>query len=62
MQVFSAWPPGVLCPGLDVPCAVDVYAALRNIDVYTELTAERGWSPDRVERWWCGALTRELLN
>ncbi|MFF5985118.1 TetR/AcrR family transcriptional regulator [Streptomyces olindensis] len=62
VQVFSAWPPGVLRPGLDVPSAVDVYAALCNIDVYNELTAERGWSPDRVERWWCGALTRELLN
>ncbi|MDQ1022041.1 TetR/AcrR family transcriptional regulator [Streptomyces afghaniensis] len=62
VQVFSSWPAGVLRSGLDVPSAVDVYAALCNIDVYTVLTGERGWSPDRVERWWCGALARELLN
>ncbi|MGW0611425.1 TetR/AcrR family transcriptional regulator [Streptomyces sp. NPDC002788] len=62
VQVISSWPPGVLRPGLDVPSAVDVYAALCNIDVYTVLTGERGWSPDRVEEWWCGALVRELLS
>ncbi|ADI04096.1 transcriptional regulator, TetR family protein [Streptomyces bingchenggensis BCW-1] len=42
--------------------AVDVYAALCNIDVYTVLTGERGWSPDRVERWWGEAPARELLG
>lgn len=40
--------------------AVDIYAALCNIDVYRVLTEERGWSPDRVERWlhqtWCQLL------
>ncbi|WP_244299385.1 hypothetical protein [Streptomyces viridochromogenes] len=62
VQVFSSWPPGVLRSGLDVPSAVDVYAALCNIDVYAVLTGERGWSPDQAERWWCGALARELLG
>ncbi|NYI07212.1 TetR/AcrR family transcriptional regulator [Allostreptomyces psammosilenae] len=62
IQVFSSWPPGVLRAGLDVRSAVDVYAAVCNIDVYTVLTVERGWSPDRVERWWSEALARELLN
>jgi AcrR family transcriptional regulator len=61
VEVFSSWPAGVLRFGLDVPSAVDVYAALCNIDVYSVLTGERGWSPDRVEQWWCGALVRELL-
>jgi AcrR family transcriptional regulator len=60
-QVFSAWPPGTLRDGMDVPTAVDVYAALCNIDVYTTLTDERGWPPERVERWWADALARELL-
>lgn len=60
-QVFATWPAGVLQDGLDVRFAVDVYGALCNIDVYTELTTERGWSPDRVERWWGRALVRELL-
>ncbi|MFI7136110.1 TetR/AcrR family transcriptional regulator [Nonomuraea sp. NPDC050153] len=60
--VFSSWPGGVLRQGLDVPAAVDVYAGMCSIDVYTTLTAERGWSPDRVERWWSEALVRELLG
>ncbi|MUL41089.1 TetR/AcrR family transcriptional regulator [Streptomonospora sp. PA3] len=62
VEVFSAWPKGVLRPGLDVPAAVDVYAALCNIDVYTTLTVERAWSAERVERWWGEALVRELLD
>ena len=44
---------------VDVPTAVDVYAALCNIDVYT---VERGWPPDRVEAWWAEVLGRELLT
>ncbi|GAA2058047.1 TetR/AcrR family transcriptional regulator [Streptomyces carpaticus] len=60
-QVFSGWPAGTLRPELDVPGAVDVYAALCTVDVYTTLTVERGWQPDRVERWWAAALARELL-
>lgn len=62
LQVFASWPAGVLRPGLDVPTAVDIYAALCNIDVYATLTTERGWSPDRIQRWWSEALVRELLN
>jgi hypothetical protein len=46
---------------MDIQSAADVYAALCNIDVYTTLTTERGWPPDRIEQWWAGALTRELL-
>ena len=61
IQVFSGWPDGVLRPGLMVDEAVDIHAALCNIDVFTVLTGERGWAPDRVERWWSTALIRELL-
>jgi AcrR family transcriptional regulator len=60
-QVFSSWPAGTLRPGMDIRSATDVYAALCNIDVYTTLTTERGWSPDRIEQWWTEALARELL-
>ncbi|MCZ7373369.1 TetR/AcrR family transcriptional regulator [Micromonospora sp. WMMC250] len=62
IQVFSSWPGGVLRQGLDIRSAVDVYAAICNIDVYTTLTDERGWQPDQVERWWTEALARELLT
>ncbi|MFI0421321.1 TetR/AcrR family transcriptional regulator [Spongiactinospora sp. 9N601] len=61
-QVFATWPDGTLRPGLDVPTAVDIYAALCSIDVYTTLHTERSWSPDRIERWWSEALARELLS
>nr|WP_042180761.1 TetR/AcrR family transcriptional regulator [Kibdelosporangium sp. MJ126-NF4]CEL14569.1 Transcriptional regulator, TetR family [Kibdelosporangium sp. MJ126-NF4]CTQ88934.1 Transcriptional regulator, TetR family [Kibdelosporangium sp. MJ126-NF4] len=60
VQVFSSWPGGVLRQ--EIATAVDVYAALCNIDVYRTLTGERGWSPDQVERWWNGVLARELLS
>ncbi|MBG0565555.1 TetR/AcrR family transcriptional regulator [Actinoplanes aureus] len=59
IQVFSSWP---LRDGLELGTAVDVYAAICNIDVYSTLTVERGWSPDQVERWWIQVLTRELLG
>ena len=62
LTVFSSWPDGTLRPGLDVRIATDIYAALCNIDVYTTLTVERGWSPDRVEQWWAETLARELLT
>ncbi|MGA4992361.1 TetR/AcrR family transcriptional regulator [Nonomuraea bangladeshensis] len=62
LAVFSAWPAGVLHESLDVATAVDIYAGLCNVDVYRTLTDERGWSPDRVERWWAEALARELLH
>ncbi|TDD17763.1 TetR/AcrR family transcriptional regulator [Nonomuraea diastatica] len=62
IQVFSSWPDGTLRPGLDAPTAVDIYAALCTIDVYTILRTERSWSPDRIERWWGEALARKLLS
>lgn len=58
-EVFSAWPAGVL--RVDVAEAVDRYAAVCNLDVFTTLTVERSWSPERVERWWAELLARELL-
>jgi AcrR family transcriptional regulator len=62
VQVFSAWRRGTLRPGLDIPEAVDIYAAVCNIDVYSTLVTERGWSPVRVEDWWIATLARELLR
>ncbi|MGW1678958.1 TetR/AcrR family transcriptional regulator [Saccharopolyspora sp. NPDC002376] len=60
-QTFTSWPEGTLRPDLDIPTAVDIYATLCNIDVYTTLTAERSWSPDHIEQWWSETLARELL-
>jgi TetR/AcrR family transcriptional regulator, regulator of cefoperazone and chloramphenicol sensitivity len=59
VQVFTGWPPGTL--RTDISTAVDIYAALCNIDVYTTLTVERTWPAERVQRWWSETLARELL-
>lgn len=60
-EVFGGWPLGTLRAGVGSAEAVDIYGALCNIDVFTELTAQRGWTPDRVQRWWSGVLVRDLL-
>ncbi|MET0233338.1 MAG: helix-turn-helix domain-containing protein [Kibdelosporangium sp.] len=60
IQVFSSWPGHVLRH--DVKTSVDVYAAVCNVDVYTTLTTEREWEPDRIEQWWSDMLARELLD
>ncbi|MEU5955035.1 helix-turn-helix domain-containing protein [Streptomyces sp. NPDC047525] len=55
-EVFSTWPADTLRPGLSLSAALDVYAALCNVDVYTTLTVERHWTPARVEGWWAETL------
>ncbi|UGT54292.1 TetR/AcrR family transcriptional regulator [Nocardia asteroides] len=59
VQVFGSWPAGTLRE--DLSTSVDIYAALCTVDVFTTLTVERAWSPDRVESWWATTLARELL-
>lgn len=61
-KVFSSLPSTALREGIDVGSATDTYAALCNIDVYRLLIEERGWSPDRIERWWRDSLGRLLLR
>lgn len=60
-QVLESWPPGSLRDGLDLPTAIDIYAAICNIDAYSTLVNERRWTPGQIERWWRDALPRELL-
>ncbi len=60
-ETFSAWPAATLREGLGVEAAVDIYAALCNIDVYRELTDERRWTPDRIHAWWTDTLILTLL-
>lgn len=61
-RIIASWPAGTLGDGLDVDTAVDACAALLNVEVYRLLRDERGWSADRIERWWCDALARLLLR
>lgn len=59
-MILGTWPRGALRAGLDKDEAVDIYAALCNIDVYRVRTEERGWSPDQVKRWLHETLCRSL--
>ena len=59
--LFEAWPTGSLAEGISLDDAVDTALAVCNLDVFMVLTAERGWSPDRVERWWQETQVRLLL-
>lgn len=61
-RVFSSWPPATWRDGVDQDAAVATFGALCNIDVYRLLAAERGWSPDEIERWWRESLVRLLLR
>jgi len=52
---------GPLAKGLTVDDAAATYAALANPTNYAFLTGERGWTPQRFERWLADTLTRALL-
>ena len=52
---------GGLRSGLSVDEAADVIWATNSSELYLLLTAERGWSPDRYERWLADAWCRLLL-
>jgi AcrR family transcriptional regulator len=62
LRVFASWPAGTLRDGLTPRTGSDIYAAICGVAAYTELTSERGWEPERVERWWIDCVTRELLG
>ena len=53
---------GALRAGLAYDAAVDAFYALAGTDVYRALVRERGWSPDRYERWLFRLACTELLG
>ena len=52
---------GALRPPLRERDAADVIHALASPELYHLLTVDRGWTPDRFERWLRGILTEHLL-
>lgn len=60
-RLFTGWPPSVWRSGMDVEGALAVYALLVSVPAYDIATAERGWSPDRIEHWWRETITELLL-
>ena len=53
---------GALRPGLDVETGTDVLWTLNHPAVWQLLVVERGWSPERYERWFGDAACSELLG
>lgn len=51
---------GTLRPGLTERDAADIIHALASPEMYRLLVTERGWSPDRFERWLAGTLITQL--
>ena len=52
---------GGLRPGLSVDAAADTVWAMNSSEVYVLLTVERGWSPQRFERWLADSWCRLIL-
>jgi len=53
---------GAMRPDLSVDDAADVVWATNSAELYVMLTLERGWSPERYERWLVDAWCRFLLG
>jgi hypothetical protein len=53
---------GALRPKLRDRDAADIIHALMSPEVYRLLVVDRGWQPDRYERWLTGILIDQLLR
>jgi AcrR family transcriptional regulator len=53
---------GVLRPGADIAHAADACWALTGPQLFTQLTAGRGWQADAYQDWLAGILTATLLE
>jgi AcrR family transcriptional regulator len=51
-----------LTPGMSAQTATDLLWTFSNEELYRELVAERGWSPDRFEQWLAQTLRVQLLG
>ncbi len=61
-EIFSTWPPTARRRGVSVQQALDVYALTVSIQSYDIAIEERGWGPDRLQRWWVDTLARQILG
>ncbi len=61
-KVFATWPATIWREGVDMERAVAIYMLLVSVDAYDVATAERGWSPDELARWWHATLVELLMT
>src|SRR5215472_3906656 len=60
--VVASLPPGSLRDGLDVDTAADILWTLNHPDTWLLLHFERGWTPERFERWFGDTIVEQLLR
>jgi len=60
-ELFTSWPTSARRCGVSLQRALDVYAVTVSIQSYDIATRERGWDPDRLERWWVDTLAEQIL-
>jgi len=48
--------------GLDVTSAADILWTLNHPSVWQSLVVERGWDPDRFEKWFAETACAQLLR
>ena len=53
---------GSLRKGVSATVAADTLFAIGSPETFRLLTVERGWSPDRFERWYADTLALLLLD
>jgi AcrR family transcriptional regulator len=51
-----------LRPGLDVTGATDILWTLNHPDLWQLLVVQRGWAPERYEKWFADTVTDQLLK
>ncbi len=51
-----------LRPGLDVTGATDILWTLNHPDLWQLLVVQRGWTPERYEKWFADTVTDQLLK
>ena len=51
-----------LRPGLDVTSATDILWTLNHPDLWQLLVVQRGWTPERYEKWFADTVTDQLLK
>jgi AcrR family transcriptional regulator len=51
-----------LRPGLDVTSATDILWTLNHPDLWQLLVVQRGWTPERYEKWFADTVSAQLLK
>ena len=59
--MFSTWPASARRKGVTLQRALDAYAITVSLQAYDIAVHERGWEPERVERWWVDTVAAQIL-